>query len=134
MGLWTWAEITTGIIISCLPTTPKFFLHAGPKVRRMFPASIRLRFRVHQQSEFASVKNKPEVSVPMERWPVGHEVGRDNLRTWGRAANGPTGSQGHGIPLTKIETAILEAATKDGRQPVLIEEIVVRLGDLESGK
>ena len=34
MGLWTWAEISTGIIVSCLPTMPKFFQHIRPKIFR----------------------------------------------------------------------------------------------------
>lgn len=34
MGLWTWAEITTGIVVSCLPVIPKFFQHFGPKFFR----------------------------------------------------------------------------------------------------
>ncbi len=42
MGLWTWAEITTGIIVSCLPTTPKFFQHFGPKVYGAFSSSFSL--------------------------------------------------------------------------------------------
>ena len=29
MGLWTWAEISIGIIVGCLPTFPKFFQHIG---------------------------------------------------------------------------------------------------------
>ena len=36
MGLWTLAEIATGIIVSCLPVLPRFFRHAGPKVLQAF--------------------------------------------------------------------------------------------------
>lgn len=32
MGMWTYAELSTGIVISCLPVIPKFFQHIGPKV------------------------------------------------------------------------------------------------------
>lgn len=32
MGLWSWAELTIGIIVGCLPVIPKFFQHAGPRV------------------------------------------------------------------------------------------------------
>ena len=34
MGLWTWAELSTGIIVGCLPTLPKFFQHIGTKIHR----------------------------------------------------------------------------------------------------
>lgn len=32
MGLWTYAELAIGVIISCLPVIPKFFQHVGPRV------------------------------------------------------------------------------------------------------
>lgn len=32
MFLWSWAEMTTGVIISCLPAMPRFFQHIGPKI------------------------------------------------------------------------------------------------------
>ena len=35
LGLWTWAEIATGLIVSCLPVLPKFFQHISPKLHRL---------------------------------------------------------------------------------------------------
>ena len=32
MGMWTYAELSTGIVISCLPVIPKFFQHVGPRL------------------------------------------------------------------------------------------------------
>ena len=34
MGMWTYAELSTGIVISCLPVIPKFFQHIGPQLSR----------------------------------------------------------------------------------------------------
>jgi len=34
--LWTWAEITIGIIIACLPVIPKFFQHFSSKMKGSF--------------------------------------------------------------------------------------------------
>ena len=34
MGMWTYAELCTGIVISCLPVIPKFFQHVGPQWSR----------------------------------------------------------------------------------------------------
>ena len=34
MGMWTNAELSTGIVISCLPVIPKFFQHIGPQLSR----------------------------------------------------------------------------------------------------
>lgn len=36
MGLWTLAEVATGVIVSCLPILPRFFRYAGPKLYRAF--------------------------------------------------------------------------------------------------
>lgn len=33
MGLWTWAELSIGIIVGCLPTLPKFIQHIGTRYR-----------------------------------------------------------------------------------------------------
>ena len=32
MGFWTWAELSIGIIVGCLPALPKFLQHVGPKI------------------------------------------------------------------------------------------------------
>ena len=31
---WTWAELSIGIVVGCLPSLPKFFGHIGPKIYR----------------------------------------------------------------------------------------------------
>ena len=36
MGLWSWAELTIGIIVGCLPVLPKFIRHVGAKVSSTF--------------------------------------------------------------------------------------------------
>lgn len=48
MGLWTEAEISTGIIISCLPVIPKFIRHFGPKVY----GSLLLRLKSTSNSRY----------------------------------------------------------------------------------
>ena len=40
VGIWAWAEMAVGIIVSCLPIMPKFFQHFSPKVRRLLSLSI----------------------------------------------------------------------------------------------
>ena len=39
MGLWTWAEISIGIIVGCLPTLPKFVQHIGTRYHLKFSGS-----------------------------------------------------------------------------------------------
>ena len=36
IGLWTDAEIATGILVCCLPVTPRFFQHFGPRISKTF--------------------------------------------------------------------------------------------------
>ncbi|KAL9068037.1 MAG: hypothetical protein Q9161_006482 [Pseudevernia consocians] len=36
MGLWGWAELATGTIVSCLPVMPRFIQHVGPKLHKTF--------------------------------------------------------------------------------------------------
>ena len=44
MGLWGWAELATGIIVSCLPVMPKFIRHVGPKIYKTL--SLRSDYKV----------------------------------------------------------------------------------------
>ena len=34
MGLWTWAELSIGVIVGCLPTFPNFFHHISTKIHQ----------------------------------------------------------------------------------------------------
>ena len=43
MGLWGWAEVATGIIVSCLPVMPRFIQHAGPKIYKT--VSLRSKYK-----------------------------------------------------------------------------------------
>ncbi len=36
MGLWNYAEISIGIMVSCLPVSPRFFQFIGPKIYGTF--------------------------------------------------------------------------------------------------
>ena len=36
LGLWTLAEVATGVIVSCIPVLPRFFQDIGPKMFRVF--------------------------------------------------------------------------------------------------
>ena len=40
VGIWAWAEMAVGIIVSCLPIMPKFFQHFSPRVRRLLSLPI----------------------------------------------------------------------------------------------
>ncbi|KAF7513246.1 hypothetical protein GJ744_010642 [Endocarpon pusillum] len=55
MGYWTIAEITTGIVVSCLPVMPKFFHHYTSKFYHSRKPYSRLQFV--QKREFLDIEN-----------------------------------------------------------------------------
>ena len=43
MAMWAMAELSIGVVISCLPVIPKFFQHMGPKLSSAFTLGSRSR-------------------------------------------------------------------------------------------
>lgn len=61
MGLWTWAEIAIGILISCVPVLPKFLKHFGSKIGRYLTLgsrtpTARTSYNKHVNRVFAKVR------------------------------------------------------------------------------
>jgi hypothetical protein len=79
MGLWTWAEITTGIIVSCLPVIPKFLQHFGPKFYQTLFSSFGSKSETEPGS--TDVKNKIEVSVHFDQRLDEYNGGNASLET-----------------------------------------------------
>lgn len=50
MGLWTWAEVTSGMVISCLPVMPKFFQHFGAKTYLSFSSKFKSSSQLKPES------------------------------------------------------------------------------------
>ena len=63
MGMWTYAELSTGIVISCLPVIPKFFQHVGPKIS----SALTLRSRSTKESGNESASAAPSDKVRPEK-------------------------------------------------------------------
>ncbi|KAF6227624.1 hypothetical protein HO173_012153 [Letharia columbiana] len=63
MGMWTYAELSTGIVISCLPVIPKFFQHIGPKVS----SALTLRSKSTKESGHESASATPSDKVRAEK-------------------------------------------------------------------
>lgn len=63
MGMWSCAELATGIVISCLPVIPKFFQHVGPKVSK----ALTLRSKSTGDSGNRSTPAAPSVQVRAEK-------------------------------------------------------------------
>ena len=63
MGMWTYAELSTGIVISCLPVIPKFFQHVGPKLS----SALTLRSKSTKDSRNESASAAPSDKVRAEK-------------------------------------------------------------------
>lgn len=50
MGLWTVAEMATGILVSCPPVMPKFFQRVNPRITNILSHSSEHMTRVAQRS------------------------------------------------------------------------------------
>ena len=62
LGLWTLAEVATGVIVSCLPVLPRFFQDIGPKIYRAF--SIKIKPSSTLGSENAQIIGRPSSPSP----------------------------------------------------------------------
>lgn len=71
VGLWSWAELSIGIIVGCLPTLPKFFQHIGTKFYRSTSGSG----RESSAADYASKLNVfARAQRPFARYGVGRRV------------------------------------------------------------
>lgn len=71
VGLWSWAELSIGIIVGCLPTLPKFLQHIGSKLYRStsgFGREPSAADDASKGSVFARVQR------PLSRYGVGRRV------------------------------------------------------------
>lgn len=64
MGLWCWAEVAMGILISCVPVLPRFFQHFGPRIVQYFtlgskPATFKSSFNKSSNRIAAKVRGLP---------------------------------------------------------------------------
>ena len=64
MGLWTYAEITIGILVSCAPVLPRFFRHCGPRVYQKVSFRRSNHRRLFSNSPFSGSKGRPNEPPP----------------------------------------------------------------------
>ncbi|KAL8800151.1 MAG: hypothetical protein Q9200_007339, partial [Gallowayella weberi] len=84
MGIWTWAEITAGILVSCLPVMPRFFQHIGPKVYASFKSNsiIRSLFSITPRRTSTGIKNDHEINDSSGRPLKGHSFENVTFDGW----------------------------------------------------
>lgn len=67
MGLWTFAEISIGIIVTCLPVSPRFFQFLGPKIYGGFSFRSKSEIRVESNSDVTGPKANVKTPTNFER-------------------------------------------------------------------
>ncbi|KAL8819728.1 MAG: hypothetical protein Q9223_001916 [Gallowayella weberi] len=84
MGIWTWAEITAGILVSCLPVMPRFFQHIGPKVYASFKSNsiIRSLFSMTPRRTSTGIKTDHEINDSSGRPLKGHSFENVTFDRW----------------------------------------------------
>ena len=136
MGLWTWAEITSGILISCLPVMPKFFHSVGSKIHGTFSSSSKPRSKLLQNSQPTDNKKKMGVSIPFTR-PFDKSSGSSgHTEVIGDPCSQQIRHKGEYITLDEFDVATSGEDPNNGRRSVLREEegTATRREDLEMGR
>lgn len=82
MGLWTWAELTTGILISCLPVMPRFIKHLGSKAYWALSAISKSNRKDGDESTATAIKKETEVLVSFQRPSGRYQGGDSQLKAW----------------------------------------------------
>ena len=70
--MWIYAELSTGICISCFPVIPKFFQHVGPKLSSVL-TTLKLRFSTKDSASNGSAsagKSKPSQRAEAEKFKL----------------------------------------------------------------
>ncbi|KAL8860206.1 MAG: hypothetical protein Q9178_003470 [Gyalolechia marmorata] len=84
MGLWTWAELTAGILVSCLPVVPRFFQHIGPRVYASFKSNsiTGSLFSIAPRRTGTGIKNDNDFNDSAGRPLKGHSLESDTFDRW----------------------------------------------------
>ena len=79
VGLWSWAELAIGIIVGCLPFTPKFVQHVGPKTLNILKIVFRPKVSPAHKQMTTTDKIPKENSMatyerPFAKYNVGSSI------------------------------------------------------------
>ena len=103
MGMWSWGEISAGILVSCFPVIPKFFQHFGPKTFAIFASTFRSRASSGHEPGSTTVAPKIE-SLSKFRQHLSKRGGGDRIpQTWDDPYNTRTQSDGDYITLDDLD-------------------------------
>ena len=131
MGIWTYAELTIGIIVSCLPVLPRFFNHIGPKIYEIlvFGSWSKILLRHRLRSTDNSDETNPTSRI---RQPFPERSGEASTpETWKNYRHSKSELRAEYITLDEYETQQSKSAAMNGLTPPLIDDLTTKREDLE---
>ena len=127
LGLWTGGEVTSGIIVSCLPVTPRFFQYLGPKVcnvvSNIISSSSKSRLMTSSGSGSQRLQNQ---AISIERALDQTEEKEVHLNQAHRKDEYMT--------LSELDSAHTKTDTTTGWLSTSNGEVLTKQDDLESGR
>ena len=131
MGLWTYAEIAIGIVVSCLPVLPRFFQHFGPKVYGTFSFRAKSRTQSGHRSDTTGNTGETKVLSNFKRPFAKRSDGSRTSETWNDSR---IQSEAGYITLNEIDTMPPEVATMSASAYKPADRLATRRDDLENGQ
>ncbi len=132
MGLWSWGEISAGILVSCFPVIPKFFQHFSPKIYAVFSCTSRSRASSGHKSGSSRVASKIE-GLSKFRQPMTKRGGGDSIpQLWKDPHNARNQLDGDYITLDDLDKTSPRRANPLPR--ILAKGLVTKQDDLESAR
>ena len=134
VGLWTWAEMTSGILVSCLPVTPRFFQHLGSK----FSSSLTYRFapgsNIGVNTETTGSKNKEGFNKQFKRHLNQSPTSIKNSNTYNNTYQSQVPQYGEYITLGEYDKTMPIGSANSERKLLPTRSHSTEQDDLEVGK
>ena len=140
MGLWTWAEITAGIVISCLPVVPRFFQYFGPKFYKSLSfgsssgiESARSGIESARKAGSTEINKTIEVSIHCNQRSEECNGGNGGSKPWLDTSDLRAQQAGEYIELDEFDAVLSDTDTKEMRPKVPAKDMAMTRKDLETG-
>lgn len=133
MGLWTYAELSTGIVISCLPVIPRFFQHIGPRVSSTLALRIKSKGSSGQEpASGATFVDKAHDSSKFKLAFPRHDLGSNVSDTSNDSHNQQIQPKGEYVML-RDHTAIPRPGNSGDPKPLSVSKLATTRNDIERG-
>lgn len=132
MCLWSWGEVDSGILVSCLPVMLKFFQHFWPKVYKVLSYRSGSRAKIGDNSRSAGTyKGRFHSRIRQKLRPSA--AGSDALSKCNSAYQHEVPQHREYLTLGEVDTATMKDSETDGRALRPTAGQATKRDDLEIG-